>query len=229
MRDLNRENRAEPGYLLSWMGNKGNLSYLYILNSGILQTCRTCTLSHTHTRTCVHARVEFVFATPHFDQLSAFGQTFQQRVHRACRKLLPVSPLSMASLRVKRRGKAVEQGFGSHVRRWCGGGSCGQERENVACMAVQRFHQGQHGIKVVGADGEVELRDDSVCYVFLWNMGRRGQSGTVQQGTHDVFLWLTAPSPPGSRDSRERSRAIMLMMRKILMAIRVTALFIWLP
>ena len=63
----------------------------------------------------------------------------------------------------------------------------------MACMAVQRFHQGQHGIKVVGADGEVELRHDSVCYVFLWNMGRRGQSGTVQQGTHDVFLWLTAP------------------------------------
>lgn len=63
----------------------------------------------------------------------------------------------------------------------------------MACMAVQRFHQGQHGIKVVGADGEVELRYDSVCYVFLWNMARRGQSGTVQQGTHDVFLWLTAP------------------------------------
>ena len=60
-------------------------------------------------------------------------------------------------------------------------------------MAVQRFHQGQHGIKVVGADGEVELRYDSVCYVFLWNMGRRGQSGTVQQGTHDIFLWFTAP------------------------------------
>ena len=52
---------------------------------------------------------------------------------------------------------------------------------------------GQHGIKVVGADGEVELRYDSVCYVFLWNMGRRGQSGTVQQGKHDVFLWFTAP------------------------------------
>lgn len=174
------------------MGNKGNLSYLYILNSGILQTCRTCTLSHTHTRTCVHARVEFVFATPHFDQLSAFGHTFQQRVHRACRNSYLFSFVD-GFVAGEAQGKAVEQGFGSHVRRWCGGGSCGQERENVACMAVQRFHQGQHGIKVVGADGEVELRYDSVCYVFLWNMGRRGQSGTVQQGTHDIFLWFTAP------------------------------------
>ena len=106
--DLNRENRAEPGYLLSWMGNKGNLSYLYILNSGILQTCRTCTLSHTHTRTCVHARVEFVFATPHFDQLSAFGHTFQQRVHRACRNSYLFSFVD-GFVAGEAQGKAVEQ------------------------------------------------------------------------------------------------------------------------
>ena len=107
--DLNRENRAEPGYLLSWMGNKGNLSYLYILNSGILQTCRTCTLSHTHTRTCVHARVEFVFATPHFDQLSAFGHTFQQRVHRACRNSYLFSFVD-GFVAGGAQGKAVEPG-----------------------------------------------------------------------------------------------------------------------
>ena len=84
IRDLNRENRAEPGYLCHGWEIK-NLSYLYILNSGILANLQNLHSLTPTLRTCVHARVEFVFATPHFDQLSAFGHTFQQRVHRACR------------------------------------------------------------------------------------------------------------------------------------------------
>ena len=75
----------------------------------------------------------------------------------------------------------------------------------MACMAVQRFHQGQHGIKVVGADGEVECGTiPSAMFSYgIWTGVSPGQFSRVRT----IFsCGSPLPSPPGSRDSRERSR-----------------------
>mgnify|MGYP007006455851 CR=1 FL=1 len=53
--------------------------------------------------------------------------------------------------------------------------------------------------------------------------------GQFRQGTHDVFLWFTAPFASRQQGFQRAQQGDNAYDAEDMMAIRVTALFIWLP